>query len=203
MGWFSFCLTPGHSQTLVTSKCFLQKEKLAAPVTLQAPGWTGLGPTPTSGPSPPYPPPSPLPTPLPTAKSWKGSLGLRGASIGDSCSLADSSDLMAFSTLKSSQEVAEKLATPSVTLNYQDWIGFDSKEEEEDSKSLPSTGWWMEALKEVRERSREKKRWSFILVHKLRIFDCNCKCEYKCKCDFILRYETLMPMQLQSDTNCK
>ena len=138
-----------------------------------------------------------------TARSLKGSLGLRGASIGDSCSLADSSDVMAFSTLKSSQEVAEKLATPSVTLNYQDWMGFDFKEEEEVSKSLPSTGWWMEALKEVRERSREKKRWSFILVHKLRIFDSNCKCEYKCKCDFILRYETLMPMQLQSDTNCK
>ena len=143
----------------------MQKEKLAAPVNLQPAGWTGLGPTPisTSAPSPQQPPPSPLPTPLPTAKSWKGGLGFRGASIGDSCtsssSLADSSDLVAFSALKSKLEGAEKLATPSVTLdNGQDWEGCEKEKEEEDSK----TGFWMEALKEVRERSREKKRSSFI-----------------------------------------
>ena len=125
----------------------IQKEKLAAPVNLKPVGWTGLGPTPMSGPSPQCPDPTsplststtPLPTPLPTAKSLKGSLGLRGASIGDSStsSVADSSDLMAFST-------------------YQDWMAFEPKKE--DSKSFSRAGSWMEALKEVRERSREKKR---------------------------------------------
>ena len=88
-----------------------------------------------------------------TAKSWKGSQGLRGASIGDSRS--DTSDLLAaYSTLKSRQDLAEKPATPAVTVNYQDWTGLTM---EEDSKSLSSTS-WMEALKEVRKRSREKKR---------------------------------------------
>ena len=88
------------------------------------------------------------------AKSLKGSLGLRGATIGDSSSVADTSDLVAYSTLKSKQDVAEK----PVTMNHQDWSGFNLMEEGEgDSKSLSSTS-WMEALKEVRERSREKKR---------------------------------------------
>ena len=207
VGWFSFCLTPGHSQTLVKSKCFLQKEKLAAPVTLQAPGWTGLGPTPTSGagPSPQYPSQSPLPTPLPTAKSWKGSLGLRGASIGDSStsSVTDSSDLVAFSTFKSKQDVGEKLGTSSVTLNYQDWIGFDlKKEEDEGSKSLSPTRSWMEALKEVRERSREKKRWSFIFVRsQVAIFENKFKHQMQMQCNFMTKGVTLMPIAIV--TRCK
>ena len=88
-------------------------------------------------------------SPMPAAKSWKGSLGLRGATIGDSSSsVVDTSDLVAFSTLNSKQDAAEK----PVTMNHQDW----SKEEGE-GESKTSTS-WMEALKEVRERSREKKR---------------------------------------------
>ena len=62
--------------------------------------------------------------------------------------------MLTYSTLKSKQDVAEK----PVTMNHQDWSGFNLMEEGEgDSKSLSSTS-WMEALKEVRERSREKKR---------------------------------------------
>ena len=147
----------GPHYAIHKSILFPQKEKLATPVNLRPAGWTGLGPTPisTSGPSPQYPPspPSPLPmSPMSAAKSWKGSMGLRGTTIGDSSSVADTSDLMAYSTLKSQQDVAEK----PVTMNHQDWSGFSSKEETEgDSKTSTS---WMEALKEVREKSREKKR---------------------------------------------
>ena len=146
------------NKIIFSRKIFFQKEKLAAPVNLRPAGWTGLGPTPisTSAPSTQPPPPSPSPTPLSTAKSWKESLGLGGATVGDS-SVVDPSDLMSYSSLKRRQDIVENLVKP-VTLTHQDWTGSgSSKNSNEEEKSFSSTS-WIEALKEVGQRSREKKR---------------------------------------------
>ena len=131
----------------ILPKIFFQKEKLAAPVNLRPAGWTGLGPTPisTSAPSTQPPPPSPWSSPL-----------LGGATVGDS-SVVDPSDLMSNSSLKSRKDIVENLVKP-VTLTHQDWTGSgSSKNSNEEEKSFSSTS-WIEALKEVGQRSREKKR---------------------------------------------
>ena len=135
--------------------------------------WTGLGPTPVSTCGPP-PSASPLSSPPLTSRGLRGSLGLRGAVVGDS-----SSDLMVGNqvgcfgcliiikgcnlSLMVGNQVFKDDPASTLALSHQDWsdLGLDQDvklREEVEVEENTSSKSWITALREVRERSREKKR---------------------------------------------
>ena len=134
--------------------------------------WTGLGPTPVSTCGPP-PSASPLSSPPLTSRGLRGSLGLRGAVVGDS-----SSDLMVGNqvgyfyclfvikgynlSLMVGNQVFKDDPASTLALSHQDWsalgLNHDVKLREVEEEENTSSKSWITALREVRERSREKKR---------------------------------------------
>ena len=142
---------------------------------------TGLGPTPVStyGPPPSASPLSSPPTttrclrssPPSTSRGLRGSLGLRGAVVGDS-----SSDLMMGNqvgfcdclisikgynlSLMAANQVLKDGPASTMALSHHDWsaLGLNQDVKREEMEESTSSKSWITALREVRERSREKKR---------------------------------------------